>query len=65
MRPISIPKHIAIWLLASNALTDKFCIVCKGYATDDDDFVEVIFDDIDNLNEDKSYDQFEIWETRK
>lgn len=38
-----------------------FSIMCKNYASEDNDFVEIWTDDYDSINEDKSYTNFELW----
>jgi hypothetical protein len=57
-----IPKQLALWLI-SNELIDpaQGLIVCKGFATDDGDFVEVLPEDLDALYADDDYNEFEIW----
>jgi hypothetical protein len=39
-----------------------FMVVCKGYATEDNDFVEVEPCEWKIIKEDESYQVFELWE---
>ena len=58
----TISKEVALFLLKNEIINDdKAIIVCKGFATEDDDFVEVLPEDIESLKEDKLYQDFEIW----
>lgn len=54
------------YLLENPAFNFPFLIMCKGYASYDDndeDFVEIVpRDDYENLVNDTSYDTFELWE---
>ena len=60
--PRQLRKEQAIWLLANEIIDPaQALIVCKGFATDDEDFVEVLKEDIDALTDDDDYDEFEIW----
>jgi hypothetical protein len=57
-----ISRNLALFLLKYNILNEnKSMIVCKGYAADDCDFVEVGNDDYDSLKDDTNYSEFEIW----
>lgn len=59
---IKISKEQAIFLLHHGLIDDsKAEIVCKDFANDDGDFVEVLKEDIYSLNDDKEYVDFEIW----
>ena len=56
---------MAIPLLENGIVNDKkFIIMCKGFVTDDDDdnFVEVTSDDIDEIKANPNYQLFEIFE---
>jgi len=57
-----LTKEQALWLLANEVIDPaQAIIVCRGFATDDDDFVEVLPEDLDALYSDDSYNEFEIW----
>ena len=57
-----ISKGLALFFLQYDLINDtKAVIVCKGFATDDDDFVEVLKEDIFSLKEDTNYKHFEVW----
>ncbi|MCK5123431.1 MAG: hypothetical protein KAQ87_04805 [Candidatus Pacebacteria bacterium] len=61
-KDIKIPKQAALFLLHYGLIDDtKAEIVCKDFANDDGDFVEVLKEDICSLNDDKEYNDFEIW----
>ena len=56
-----ISKQQAIFLLNYDLIDNsKAEIVCKDFANDDGDFVEVLNEDIESLNNDKEYTDFEI-----
>jgi hypothetical protein len=67
---ISRDKVISIikYLDKNNDFYFPFKIMCKGYGTDqilyeDNDYVEIVIkDDFENLLNDNSYDDFELWE---
>lgn len=57
-----ISREIALFFLKYDLIdTQKALIVCKDFANDDGDFVEVISEDYDSINDDKDYKEFEIW----
>ncbi|NPV01818.1 MAG: hypothetical protein HPY53_10605 [Brevinematales bacterium] len=57
-----ISKKLALFFLQNELINDKKAvIVCKGFATDDNDFVEVLKEDILSLEEDAEYKHFEVW----
>lgn len=57
-----ITRNLALFLLKNGIINDsKSMIVCKNFANDDGDFVEVVPDDYESLEEDKNYSEFEIW----
>lgn len=63
---IRIPKKTALFLLRHELLDpEKAIIVCKDYANDDGDFVEIMKEDIDDEWDewlaDKEYTWFELW----
>jgi len=60
-----ITKKLALFLLTWNIIDDaQAIIVCKGFATDDDDFVEVTNNDIHTLETNNNYKEFQIWTTK-
>ena len=56
------------YLLKHKNFNFPFLVVCKGYGADqnfieDNDFVEIVSkDDYENILNDKSYTEFELWE---
>ncbi|MCK5465898.1 hypothetical protein KAI56_00155 [Candidatus Parcubacteria bacterium] len=59
---IKISKQLALFLLHHELINDtKAEIVCKDFANDDGDFVEVLKEDIYSLEDDDEYVDFEIW----
>ena len=60
--PNEISKNLALFLLKNRLINpERAVIVCKGFANDDGDFVEVIPEDLSALKEDNEYQHFEIW----
>lgn len=39
-----------------------FLVVCKEYTPEDDDFVEITPEELENIKEDECYQTFELWE---
>lgn len=61
-KDIKISKQLALFLLYYELIDDaKAEIVCKNFANDDGDFVEVLKEDIYSLEDDNEYIDFEIW----
>ena len=61
-KDVKISKRLALFLLHYELIDDaKAEIVCKDFANDDGDFVEVLKEDMDSLNSDEEYVDFEIW----
>ena len=61
-KDIKISKQQTIFLLNYDLIDNsKAGIVCKNFANDDGDFVEVLKEDIHSLNDDREYVDFEIW----
>ena len=61
-KDIKISKQLALFLLHYKLIDDtKAEIVCKDFANDDGDFVEVLKEDIYSLEDDDEYVDFEIW----
>lgn len=61
-KDIKIPKQLALFLLHYELINDaKAEIVCKNFANDDGDFVEILKEDIYSLEDDDEYVNFEIW----
>jgi len=61
-KDIKISKQQTIFLLNYDLIDNsKAEIVCKNFANDDGDFVEVLKEDIHSLNDDREYVDFEIW----
>ena len=57
-----LTRDLALFFLKHGLIdTDKAILVCQGFATDDEDFVEVLPEDYESLKEDKDYQAFEIW----
>ena len=57
-----IPRNIALFILKNDLINiGKAVLMCKDFANDDGDFVEVIVDDYESLQYDKEYKNFEIW----
>jgi hypothetical protein len=57
-----IPREIALFLIKNDLINDKkSMIMCKNFATDDEDFVEVLNEDYECIKEDEEYQKFEIW----
>ena len=59
----NLALQIIKYLLDNPSFYFPFLVMCKGYAVDDDDFVEIMpEDDYENLLEDSRYTTFELWE---
>lgn len=57
-----ISRNTVLFLLKYDLLDDKKAmIMCKGFANDDEDFLEVVSEDYESLEEDENYTNFEIW----
>ena len=57
-----ISKDLAIFMLENEIIdNDAGFIVCRGYANDDNDFVEVTKEDVEGIEDDEEYIEFEIW----
>lgn len=57
-----ISRNLALFLLRYDVINNKKAIImCKGFANDDNDFLEVISEDYESLKEDDQYVDFEIW----
>ncbi len=39
-----------------------FKVVCKEYSPEDDDFVEIGYDEWEDIQNDKTYQTFQLWE---
>lgn len=55
---MKVSKQLAIELLKNKSLRDNARIMCRGFANDYGDWVEVCHDDVDSLD---GYNDFEIW----
>lgn len=59
---VKISKEVALFCLKNDIIKDsKTVLVCKDFANDDGDFVEVLSEDVWVLEEDNEYQNFEIW----
>ena len=61
-KDIKISKQTALFLLHHELIDDARAeIVCKDFANDDGDFVEVLKEDMFSLEDNTEYVDFEIW----
>ncbi len=64
---MKISRELALkilkYLLENRDFNFPFVIMCRGYGTEDGEFVEIVpEDDYEKILTDKNYDDFEIWE---
>ena len=63
---MKISRELAILILKYCFENPKFyfpfLIMCQEYSPEDDDFVEIMPDEWENIQEDEIYQTFELWE---